>query len=136
VSHQLASTISLRSLRRHAASTLPRARRGGSVRVVVDWSSPAPSGTPAASSNHVELLARLEDGPSAAWSCLGPKGWAWEEAIGVSRCEEVVLTTRLGDEPAARDLVLELAERLTQLLSGSQPLIRVRFLPRAKGRAS
>jgi hypothetical protein len=66
------------------------------------------------------------------WACLEPQGSSWEEAITASGCEEVVLTTWLGDEPVAKDWVLDLAGQLTQRLARSQPLIRVRFLPRAK----
>lgn len=101
--------------------------------MIIDWSSAAVS---AQSTGHVELMAQLDAGARGTWSCLQPEAEAWEQAIGTSGCSEVVLTTWLGNEPLAKDMVLDLAEHLTHRLKESKPLIRVRFFPRDKRRAA
>jgi len=103
---------------------------------VVDW-SPALGAGDDRPVGHVELIAPIDAGANASWSCIYPeaRGW-WEEAISAAHCHEVVLTTWLGKDPLARDMVLDLAEHLTQRLKESKSLIRVRFLQREKGRAA
>ncbi len=130
---QLASASPSRAGRRTAAQRRPR---GSSyVRVAVDWSSGTGADATVNTGGHVELVAGFANGPSGSWSCSGSEA-DWEQAIRASGCVEVVLTTWLGNEPHAKDMVLDLAERLTQRLKDSRPLVRVRFLQREKGRAA
>jgi hypothetical protein len=112
--------------RRPSGSLKPR-RRSKAVHVVVEW-SPAGEST---STGHVELEAELEASQRPTWTCRQPDDWQWEQALSEASCAEVVLTTRLGDDFAAKGLVFELAERLTHKLAKTQPLIVVRFLPRS-----
>jgi hypothetical protein len=104
--------------------------------VVVDWSAATATDAEPRTRGHVELMARLDAGPHGIWSCLTPEPAGWEQALSASGCSEVVLTTWLGNDPLAKDLVLDLAEHLTQRLKQSKPLIRVRFLQREKSRAA
>ena len=128
---QLASVTPSRAFQRWSEPAATQ--RSSSVRVAVDWSSAAITER---STGHVELTARLDAGARAAWSCVLPGSDGWEEAINASGCSEVVLTTWLGSESVAKDMVLDLAEHLTQKLKASKPLIRVRFLQREKRRAA
>jgi hypothetical protein len=103
---------------------------------MVDWSVATSTEEARHGRGHVELVARLDAGPHGIWSSLTPEPLGWEQALNASRCSEVVLTTWFGDDPLAKDLVLDLAEHLTQRLKESKPLIRVRFLQREKNRAA
>jgi hypothetical protein len=77
----------------------------------------------------VELVAELDSGLSRTWASAPRVAPSWLEALSSTRCSEVVLTARLGDDVLAKHHVLELAELLTLKLADSQPLIRVLFLP-------
>ncbi len=77
----------------------------------------------------LELVAGPEAAPNRTWTCPERFASNWLEAIAATRCSEVVLTARLGDDITAKHLVLELAELLAIKLTDSQPLIRVLFLP-------
>ncbi|MEI9948444.1 MAG: hypothetical protein WDO74_05540 [Pseudomonadota bacterium] len=77
----------------------------------------------------LELVAAPEASPNRTWTCPESFGSNWLDAITSTRCSEVLLTARLGDDTAAKHLVLELAELLAIKLTDSQPLIRVLFRP-------
>lgn len=132
---QLSSLGTSRS-RRRSPPAARLARRSRSVRVVVEWLPDGTGTAPGAALGHVELLAeRFDAEPRASWACIG-RAWSWEEAVSTSGCAEVVLTSWPGNDTVAKDLVLDLAEHLTQRLKGSKSLVRVRFLERTKARAS
>jgi hypothetical protein len=82
----------------------------------------------------VELEARLDAGAHVTWTCSDPQANQWEEVLSASSCAEVVLTSRLEHDFAAKDLVLGLAEHLMQKLAKTQSLVTVRFLPEGKPR--
>ncbi|HKO52951.1 MAG TPA: hypothetical protein VJV79_34820 [Polyangiaceae bacterium] len=119
--------------RRPAAETkqrrIPSRSDAINARVSVAWTSSEGTGTPGLAPTEIELVAGLA--PNRAWTCPQNFGSNWVEAIASAHCNEVVLTARLGDNLAAKHLVLELAELLTFKLTESHPLIRVRFLPTA-----
>jgi hypothetical protein len=127
---QIQSDLARAAWRRHPSGSTRRARRRQAARVVVAWSSPLDS---EAGICLAPVNLELEPAPSASvvgtWRCRELSGAGWVEAISAARCTEVVLTARLGDDGAAKHLVLELAELLTQKLSATKPHIRVRFLP-------
>lgn len=102
--------------------------RGHPVQVEVAWSAPG-SLLPESAAARVELEAKPKASGQPTWTCPRAPGWRWEEALSAAACEEVVLTAQLGDDLDAKHLVLGLAERLTQELAATKPLIRVRFLP-------
>lgn len=121
-----------RPARRHHARRAPRTpERITAPRVTVAWSPSNHEGTSGLALTEVELVAGPEALPNRTWTC--PEGLEsnWVEAISCARCSEVVLTARLGNDPSAKHLVLELAELLTFRLSESRPRIRVLFLPTA-----
>ena len=84
----------------------------------------------------LETDSALSGNAEPRWVCSQPSDLGWEEALSAAGCEEVVLTAELDDDPAAKHLVLDLAERLTQKLAATHPLIRVRFLPRTRRTAA
>jgi hypothetical protein len=100
-------------------------RPATAARVVIAW-SPADRGDQPLSGTFTEIEARL--GPSAAANASLVDS-AWVEKLSSARCSEVTLTARLGNDLPAKHLVLELAGLLTQKLTATRPLIRVRFLP-------
>ena len=51
----------------------------------------------------------------------------WIAMLCADRCREVTLTAHVGNDAAAKQSVLELAELLTFELAATQSLIRVRF---------
>ena len=114
--------------------------RPGPVRVVIDWSAVG-SGEAASSVARVELEANAgsashsDTGVETKWICRQQSGSSWEKAVAAAGCAEIVLTAELDDEPAAKHLVFCLAEQVTQLLSATQPVVRIRFSPRSKRRA-
>lgn len=84
----------------------------------------------------VELEAAASPiGAEPTWTSRTPSQTSWEEALFAAACDEVVLTAELDGDAEAKHLVLGLAERLRLKLAASHPLIRVRFLPRARGKA-
>jgi hypothetical protein len=107
--------------------------RSNAARVTVAWTPSNPDSAPRFAPSEIELVAGLE-ATSSAWICRQHFASNWLEAIASARCSEVVLTARLGDDPQAKHVVLELAELLTVQLAATQPLIRVRFLPTASKR--
>jgi hypothetical protein len=86
-------------------------------------------GAPRIAPTELELVVGLAGDSNQTWTCLESHGANWVEALSSARCSEVVLTARIGDDFAAKHLVLELAELLTFKLTESQPLIRVLFVP-------
>ena len=96
---------------------------------MVTWTPGHHDGAPQLAASHFELIA--EPSESSNWTCTGDSDSSWVESLSAWRCSEIVLTARLGDNLAAKHRVLELAEFLTFKLAGSQPLIRVLFLPAA-----
>jgi hypothetical protein len=105
------------------------------VRVTLDWSTPGRPSAVHAEPNRVELEAAMDAGPRRTWTPSDPRREHWEEALSASSCAEVTLTSHVRRDVAARDLVLELAEYLTQKLAKTQSLIVVRFLPEGSPRA-
>ena len=75
----------------------------------------------------LELTVSQATPQQTSWICLTPFAQNWLEIIASKPCSEVVLSGKLEDDPVSKHLVLELAERLTQELAASKPLIRVRF---------
>lgn len=116
------------SFQRARGSRSRKARsRSNLVQVVVAWSAPG-SAAPAAAVAQVELEAEPKPSGQPTWNCRAPSGWRWEEALCAAGCDEVLVTAQLGDDRDAKHLVLGLAERLTQKLAATKPLVRVRFL--------
>ena len=97
------------------------------MQVVVAWSEPG-AAAPAAAVARIELQAEPKPSGKLTWNCRTPSGWGWEEALCAAGCDEVLVTAQLGDDRDAKHLVLGLAERLTQKLAATKPLVRVRFL--------
>ena len=116
--------------RRQIVSPSRRGRSRKPARVVVAWSSPfdAEGGRCLAPVN-LELEASSSTTGGPTWRCRELGGAGWVEAISAARCDEVVLTARVGNDERARHLVLDLAELLTRRLAATKPHIRVRFLP-------
>jgi hypothetical protein len=109
----------------------PRRAAAGPTRVTIAWTAATDDGEFQRAQTELELEAGVEAAANRNWACPGSFDWNWVEAISSARCEEVVLTARIGGDASAKHLVLGLAELLTFKLSPSQPLIRVRFLPTA-----
>jgi len=124
------SELARTAWRHRAGASGRRARNREAARVVVAWSSTldTEAGRCLAPVN-LELEASSAANAGRTWRCRELEGASWVEAISAARCSEVVLTARLADDTAARHLVLELVELLTQRLSATKPHIRVRFLP-------
>jgi hypothetical protein len=116
----------------HRMSVAPR--RLAAARVTVAWTPSSHDGAPNFGPTELELVASLETAPAMPWTCREPSASNWVQAIASARCNEVVLTARLGDDLLAKHRVLELVERLSFELAATQPLIRVRFLPTASTR--
>ncbi len=126
-----------RPARRHRPQHVARDRERWAIpSVTVAWS---PSNDQEASGftlTEVELVAGPEATPNRTWTCPEGLGANWIEALSSARCSEVVLTARLGNDHAAKHLVLELAELLTFKLTESQPRIRVLFVPTSAARGA
>lgn len=124
---QVLSPRSVKSPRRTKRERRWSTRAAAPVHVVVAWS--AAGALDAASPVRVELEAEHRAGAQPRWTCQQPLGWSWEDAISAAGCQEVELTAQLDDDLEAKNLVLSLADQLTQQLSATHPMIRVRFLP-------
>jgi len=98
----------------------------------VAWTPANHDGASRPARTELELVAGEEATANSTWSCPESFGSNWVEAISSARCNEVVLTARIGSDVSAKHLVLELAELLTFRLTESHPLIRVLFLPTAQ----
>ena len=96
-------------------------------RVTVSFTRVEPELELGARPAELELTVGSATSAQARWVCLAPFAQNWLEIIASKPCREIVLTAQLHGEPSLQHWVLELAERLTQQLSASQPLIRVRF---------
>jgi len=112
-----------------ARRIVPRPDRAKAVRVTVAWVPSIHELAPALMPATLELVAEPGTARTTTWTCSQTAGSSWVETIRSSRCKEVVLTARLGNDTSAKHRVLELAELLTQKLSATQPLIRVLFPP-------
>ena len=123
---ELANPSRRRRARRVAA--LPPPHRA-TARVTVSWQPANHDRAAQLGLSEVELVAGLEAVPNRNWTCLDGSERDWVQAIASSRSSEVLLTARLGNDLAAKHLVLELAELLTFTLRESHPLVRVLFLP-------
>jgi len=110
-----------------SASRRLSARRSANARVTVAWTPSIHELADGWGATEVELEALLATGAPTTWTCREPCAPDWVELISSAHCSEVVLTARLGDDAAAKHLVLDLAERLAFELASSRPLIRVLF---------
>lgn len=84
---------------------------------------------PGSTAASVELEAEPKASGQPTWTCRKSPGWRWEKALSAAACNEIVVTAQLDDDLDAKHVVLGLAERLTQELAATRPLIRVRFVP-------
>lgn len=103
--------------------------RLAAARVTVACTPAHPGSAPGLEPIELELSIGPEAALNRTWTCLESFGSNWLEAISSARCSQVVLTARLGSDPSAKHLVLELAELLACGLTDSQPLVRVLFRP-------
>ncbi len=104
--------------------------RTGAARVTVAWTPSRHDLAPSLAPTELELFAALEASPMAPWTSRESLATTWLETLASARCSEIVLTARLDDDLNAKHRVLELVELLTFELAATQPLIRVRFLPK------
>lgn len=100
------STLSLAVRRGRARRALP-----ATPRVTIAWTSENDHQRPGRSVVEIELAGER----------------SWVATLCADRCREVTLTAQVGNDAAARQSVLELAELLTFELAATQSLIRVRF---------
>ena len=121
--------------KRSARAVTGTVDRAGPTRVTLAW-TPGICQSVHSGPTELELVAGLATAADATWTCAGRFGANWLETISAAGCSEVVLTAHLGNDIPAKHRVLELADFLTFRLSGSHPLIRVRFLPKVGARGS
>jgi len=116
----------IRTTRAHRGAKGPRSSSTASV--TLSWIPATYDGArvPAA---EIELTRQLDRRTSRPWICSDDAEFDWIAELSSAQCNEVVLTARLGDNLAAKHIVLELAELLTFRLAATQPLVRVLFLP-------